>query len=98
MVDADITDRVFGSKSGNDKSTGRKFYWDGPIEVEMPNKVQRYFFLIENNCPFQYMPVMDDFLRMKNCEIKEQAMGRNEEINALSLSLFSLCCRHYQTL
>ena len=52
MVDADITDRVFGSKSGNDKSTGRKFYWDGPIEVEMPNKVQRYFFLIENNCPF----------------------------------------------
>ena len=41
MVDAEISDRVFGSKSGNDKSTGRKFYWDGPIEVEMPNKVQR---------------------------------------------------------
>ena len=41
MVDAEISDRVFGSKSGNDKSRGRKFYWDGPIEVEMPNKVQR---------------------------------------------------------
>ena len=36
------------------------------------------------------MPVMDDFLRMKNCEIKEQAMGRNEEINALSLLSLSL--------
>ena len=44
MVDAEISDRVFGSKSGNDKSTGRKFYWDGPIEVEMPNKVERNIF------------------------------------------------------
>ena len=39
------------------------------------------------------MPVVDEFLRMKNCEIKEQAMGRNELQNypvSLSLSLSHL--------
>lgn len=39
MLDDDISDSVFGTKSG--KSAGRKFYWDGPIEVELPNKVER---------------------------------------------------------
>ena len=49
------------------------------------------------------MPVVDEFLRMKNCEIKEQAMGRNELQNypvslSLSLSLagtIKLCDRIY---
>ena len=39
VLDDDISDSVFGTKSG--KSAGRKFYWDGPIEVELPNKVER---------------------------------------------------------
>ena len=39
VLDDDISESVFGTKSGKPK--GRKFYWDGPIEVELPNKVER---------------------------------------------------------
>ena len=84
MLDDDISDSVFGTKSG--KPTGRKFYWDGPIEVELPNKVERSLINIDidqsmiNDCLpvyFQYFPVIYEFLKMKNCDIKERSMGRN---------------------
>lgn len=39
MVDDDISDSVFGPKA--EKPTGNKFYWDGPIEVELPNRVEK---------------------------------------------------------
>ena len=29
---------------------------------------------------FQYIPVVYDILKMKNCEIKERAMGKNQKI------------------
>ena len=40
MVDDEISDSVFGAHSRKGKKSGRKFYWDGPIEVELPNKVR----------------------------------------------------------
>ena len=40
MVDDEISDSVFGTESGKRKKSGRKFYWEGPIEVELPNRVR----------------------------------------------------------
>ena len=37
------------------------------------------------------MPVIDDFLRMKNCEIRERAMGRNDGNIYPLLNILSLC-------
>ena len=39
VIDPKISESLFGSSSGN-KRQGRKFYWDGSIETEVPNKVQ----------------------------------------------------------